>query len=179
MVRETQPECKTAERPHYLTIILSVLAIVVSVISSTVSIYSVDLAKRNYHQQTRAWLFVKNVNWGTYWFDAVLVNEGKTPAYLPRSSCTETNTYNPVSRVNADVIGPASIRLGPIPPHQTEDLRLGIPRVMTNTLGKTTKVICGVSYRDIFGDEHRLKLCYVLGHVGGSVGECNEDNESR
>jgi len=176
-----QPQSlKTADRPHFLTITLSIFAIVVSVVSSSVSLYSARLAHENYHLQNRAWLYVKEAKWEPYWFRVSLINQGKTPANFVEPVCTEVDEYNPILGRTPTTIGPVPLRFGPVPPDQTKDLTLGIPHDASNTSGRRTTVRCGVHYQDVFGEKHTLNLCYVLMHSGDvSVGECTGGNESK
>ena len=175
-----QPQSpKTADRPHFWTVTLSICAIVVSVVSSSVSIYSAHLARENYCLQNRAWLYVKEAKWEPYWFRVTLINQGKTPANFVEPSCTEVDEYNPASGKTPTTMGPVPLRFGPVSPDQTKDLTLGIPHDTNIAAGRRTTVRCGVHYRDVFGDKHTLNLCYVLMHSGDvSVGECTDGNVS-
>jgi hypothetical protein len=170
---------KTADRPHFWTITLSIVAILVSVISSAVALYSAHLATLNYHMQNRAWVFVKDANWEPYWFRITLVNRGKTPANKVQPTCTELDEYNPVSGKTSHQMGPFPLRFGPIPPDQAKDLTVGIPHEADKTWGRRTTVRCHVEYVDVFREQHSVDFCYVLMHSGDvNVGECVEGNES-
>ena len=171
---------KIADRPHFWTITLSVFAIAVSLLSGSVSIYSAYLTKQNYHLQNRAWLYVQDVKWESYWLRATLINRGKTPANLVEPVCRELDEYGSGGGKSPTTIGPVSLRFGPVPPEQSKDLTLGIPHDTGNSPGRRTTVRCGVNYQDVFAEKHTLALCYVLMHSGEvSVGECTDGNESR
>jgi hypothetical protein len=168
---------KTADRPHRWTIALSISAILVSASSIAVSAFSASLAIENYHLQNRAWLYAKDVKWESYWFRATLTNRGKTPANDVEPTCTEFDVHDrPAGK--PVVMGPFPLRFGPVPPDQTEDLSLGIPRDNSDPPHRTT-VNCSIDYSDVFRKKHRLNLCYVLMHGGEvSVGQCVEGNDS-
>jgi hypothetical protein len=168
---------KTADRPHRWTIALGIVAIIVSASSIFVSAFSAHLAIENYRLQNRAWLYVKEVTWESYWFRATLINRGKTPTNNVEPTCTELDVHDR-SGNKPTVIGPVPLRFGPIPPDQTEDLTLGIPHDNNNPPHRTT-VSCRIDYLDVFRQRHQLNLCYVLMHGGDvSVGQCVEGNDS-
>jgi hypothetical protein len=174
---ESRPP-KVADRPHGWTIAIGVAAIAVSTISSSVSLFSAHLASENFHLQNRAWLYVKEARWESYWFRATLINRGKTPTNQVEPTCTELDVDDR-SGNKPTVIGPVPLRFGPIPPDQTEDLTLGIPHDSTNNPARRTTVHCHVDYVDVFRQKHQLNLCYVLMHGGDvSVGLCTEGNYS-
>jgi len=168
---------RSADRPHRWTIALGVAAITVSTVSSFVSLYSAHLSIENFHLQNRAWLYVKEVTWESYWFRATLINRGKTPTNDVEPTCAETDVDD-LSGKKPGVIGPTPLRFGPVPPDQTEDLTLGIPHDTNNPARRTT-VRCRVVYSDVFKQKHQLNLCYVLMHGGNvSVAPCTDGNES-
>jgi len=169
---------RSADRPHPWTIALSIAAITVATISSGVSLFSAHLAIENFQLQNRAWLYVKEAKWESYWFRATLINRGKTPTNNVEPTCTELDVDD-LSGNKPTVIGPAPLRFGPIPPDQTEDLTLGIPHDKNNNPARRTTVHCRIDYLDVFRQKHQVNLCYVLMHGGDvSVGLCTEGNDS-